>query len=58
MTAADIARDLAPLTPDECAARVLRHSSKDDHSTAILDTDPDWLTRGMLRAAARKTLEQ
>ena len=56
MIAEDI--DLAPLTPEQCAARGIRHSSEDDNSTAILDTDPDWLTRGMLRYHARKTLEQ
>jgi hypothetical protein len=57
-TAEDIAVDLAPRSPEECAARGILHSSQDDHSTAILDTDPEWLLLGMLGAAARKNLKQ
>jgi hypothetical protein len=57
-TAEDISDDLRELSESDCAARGIRHSSEDDNSTAILDTDPDWLTRGMLGAAARKTLQK
>jgi len=50
----EIAADLSPLTPEQCAARGIRHSSTDDHSTAVLSIDPDWMLQGALRAAGRR----
>lgn len=45
---------LATLTPAQCAARGIRHSSTDNHSTAVHSDGSDWLLQGALRAAGRK----
>lgn len=53
-TPAEISADLAPLSPEECAARGLRHSSTDDHSSAILTGDTFELRQRMLAMTSRK----
>jgi hypothetical protein len=54
VTDAEIAHDLRALSPAECAARGIRHSSTDDHSTGIRTDDTFELRLGMLRGATRR----
>ena len=51
---AEIATDLATLTPVECAARGIRHSSQDHHYTALSDADTDAHCMQALRSAGRR----
>ena len=53
-TSAEIAADLAPHSPEKCAARGIRHSSEDDHSTAIATGDTERIRRMMLTHSVAK----
>jgi hypothetical protein len=54
LTDAEIATDLRELSPDECAARGILHSSADDRSTGLRTGDSFELRQGALRSAARR----
>ena len=56
VTLDEIERDLAALSPEECRARGIKHSSQDDHSTAIVTGDRFVTRYGILRYSARKSL--
>lgn len=57
VTDLDVAHDLRPLTPDECAARGLRQATDYDDSTAFDSHDSERLRLGALRSAGRKMLK-
>ena len=58
VTPNDIAADLAPHSPEYCAARGIRHSSEDDHSTAIFPGDNQHVKRMELCYSVNKAFRK
>ena len=57
-TVAEIDTDLAQLSPEQRAARGIRHSSTDDHSTAIFPGDNQHIKRMELCYSTNKAFRR
>lgn len=57
-TPAEIATDLRELSPLECAELGIRHSSEDDHSTAIFPGDNQHVKRMELCYSVNKAFRR